>query len=96
MTYEDAMNQMKLGRAAKRAGWAGHTRIEGLTIIRVTPGRVPYLFYASREDKAATDWVASVPPTRSDVQPNIATFSELLTTGRKEPGGVVDEALHHG
>lgn len=74
MTYEDAMTHMKQGRAVKREGWEGHARVDGLQVIRVKPGRVPFRFYASREDRVATDWVASVPPARSDVSPNIATF----------------------
>lgn len=76
MTYDDAMEHMKVGRVAKREGWHGHVRIEGLRIIRVRPNVRPIKFYATAADRAATDWVASVPPARSGATVDIATFTE--------------------
>lgn len=67
MNFEDAMTQMKAGHVVKRATWKGHARIEGLFMIRVKPGIHPFQFRASKEDKAALDWVASAPPPRSTV-----------------------------
>lgn len=68
MTYEAAMTEMKQGRVARREGWEGHVRIEGLRMIRVRPGALPSAFHATREDQAASDWVASQTPARSEIR----------------------------
>lgn len=94
MNYNDAMTQMKQGRAVKRPGWAGHARVEGLRVIRVKPNVRPVKFCATEADRAATDWVASVPPARSDVSADIATFTDSpkgpVNHGSNEAGGAVD------
>ena len=68
MTYDDAMTQMKQGHAARREGWNGYVRIEGMRLIRVRPDRKPSPFRASPDDRAASDWVASDAPTTAEVR----------------------------
>lgn len=79
MTYDDAMEQMKLGRAVRREGWQGHVRVEGLRIVRVKPNVRPAKFHATAADRAATDWVASAPPTTSALVPQ--DVSDFLNHG---------------
>lgn len=82
MTFEEAMTEMKLGRVARREGWTGHVRIDGLQIIRVQPNILPHRFFASAADKRADDWVVSKSPGVSILPPlDLGTFADPVDGG---------------
>lgn len=79
MDYGEAMTQMKAGRVARRTGWKGHVRVEGLRMVRVEPDKVPATYRATPEDQAATDWtVAGTPATSPGAEIEVDILSSEL------------------
>lgn len=59
MNFEIMMGNIKLGRVARRDGWEGHVRVEGIRMIRVRPNKLPAEYCATIADREAIDWVVS-------------------------------------